>query len=318
MLLPVLLAAALFIAGAAALSVAFLLKLRFRSELDHRLGLLARAANSEADVSLNEILRRKAALADARIRRIFALGMSRTWGMKTRSPALLLSAAFAAMAAWLIVRFIFGLPLAASLPVCLLAAMLVPHMVLRLEQGAAECRFTDLFPDAVDTVARMLRSGLPATAAMRTVGDDSQPPVSAVFGRIADQMKIGMSLGDALNAASQQIPLPDFRFFAVAVNLQYATGGNLVQTLDTLSQMIRRRRAVRLKAKAVTAEIRLSAYVLGSLPFLTTAGLLFIQPDYLAPLFQDPRGHFILALAFGGLLLSALAMHKMMSSVSKA
>ena len=88
---------------------------------------------------------------------------------------------------------------------------------------------------------------------------------------IADQMRIGIPLGEALDASSQRIGLADFRFFSVAVALQHSTGGNLVNTLDVLSQIMRKRRAVRLKAKAVTSEIRLSAYVLGSLPIVTGA-----------------------------------------------
>jgi tight adherence protein B len=100
------------------------------------------------------------------------------------------------------------------------------------------------------------------------------------------------------------------------VSLQHSTGGNLVQTLDILSQIMRKRRAVRMKAKAVTSEIRLSAYVLGGLPFVTSAAILVIQPNYLTPLFNDPRGQMILAIAVGGLTLSVWAMRMMMKSVS--
>jgi tight adherence protein B len=82
-------------------------------------------------------------------------------------------------------------------------------------------------------------------------------------------MRIGIPFGEALSASGEKIALPDFRFFAVAINLQYATGGNLVFTLETLASIIRKRRAVRARAKALTSEIRLSAYVLGSLPFMT-------------------------------------------------
>ncbi|HKJ60857.1 MAG TPA: type II secretion system F family protein, partial [Hyphomicrobiales bacterium] len=101
-----------------------------------------------------------------------------------------------------------------------------------------------------------------------------------------------------------------------SVNLQYATGGNLVFTLESLASVIRKRRAVRAKAKALTSEIRMSAYVLGSLPLLTLSALLIIQPDYLSPLIYDPRGHTILAMAAGGLLLSMITMKKMMKSVT--
>jgi tight adherence protein B len=133
---------------------------------------------------------------------------------------------------------------------------------------------------------------------------------------VAEQIEIGASIEEALDNASQQIALADFRFFTVAVALQHATGGNLAATLEILSDIIRKRRAVRLKAKATTAEIRVSAYVLGSLPLLIIGALLLIQPGYLSPLFQDPRGHIIIAIAAGLLLLAAISIRQMMRSVT--
>ncbi|MDU6829336.1 MAG: type II secretion system F family protein, partial [Bradyrhizobium sp.] len=96
------------------------------------------------------------------------------------------------------------------------------------------------------------------------------------------------------------------------------TGGNLTATLESLSDIIRKRRAARLKAKAATGEIRLTAYTLGAIPILTTGALLVVQPRYLTPLWTDPRGHLILVLAGALLLLSFLTMRKMMRSVTNA
>jgi tight adherence protein B len=174
----------------------------------------------------------------------------------------------------------------------------------------------DLFPDAVDTVARMVRAGLPITAAVRTVAIEASPPISTEFAVIADQLKIGVPIEDTLDESSAKIGLPDFRFFTVAVALQYATGGNLMQTLEILSDIIRKRRAARLKAKAATGEIRITAYTLGAIPMVTTGALLVIQPGYLVPLWTDPRGHFILAMAGVCLLAAFLSMRAMMRTVT--
>jgi tight adherence protein B len=100
------------------------------------------------------------------------------------------------------------------------------------------------------------------------------------------------------------------------VALQYATGGNLTSTLEILSDIIRKRRATRLKAKAATGEIRITAYTLGGIPVLTTGALLVIQPGYLTPLWTDPRGHLIIAMAGAFLLLAFLSMRMMMRSVT--
>jgi tight adherence protein B len=235
--------------------------------------------------------------------------------MKSGAGKLFLTAFISAAAVWLMMNYLLGMHHLITASVSALAAFLVPNRLLRKEQRKAERKFNDLFPDAVDGVARMLRAGLPATAALRSVGEEAQEPVGDVFRTISDQMRIGIPFSDALSASSQKIGLQDFQFFTVAVNLQYATGGNLVVTLETLSNVIRKHRAVRSKAKAVTSEIRMSAYVLGSLPFLTLGALLLIQPDYLSPLITDPRGHIVLGMAAGGLLLSMITMKKMMASV---
>jgi tight adherence protein B len=166
-------------------------------------------------------------------------------------------------------------------------------------------------PDAIDMVVRVVRAGLPVGVAIRTVGQEAEPPLSTVFVKIADQADIGRPLGQALATTSETVGNPDFRFFAVAVALQQATGGNLTATLETLSEIIRRRRAVRLKARAATAEVRISGIVLGAIPFVVAGALLMVAPTYLAPLFADPRGNIILGLALLGLLLAGITMRAM-------
>jgi tight adherence protein B len=203
-----------------------------------------------------------------------------------------------------------------SILASLLALFFVPRFILSAEQRRTERKFTDAFPDAVDTVARMIKAGLPITAALQTVAVESKPPVSEVFAAISDSAKIGVPLKDALDENSTRIGLPDFRFFAVAVSLQYASGGNLTQTLEILSDIIRKRRAMRLKAKASTGEIKMTAYTLGAVPVFTTAVLLVSNPSYLVPLWADPRGHYILGVVGILVLLAYFSMRAMVRSVS--
>jgi tight adherence protein B len=308
--------AIVLVGGITALIGAYLVTRRFRRKVQTRVAQVALAGNLDAlDLGrkglANKFLNRAAEV----LKRFFALGIANSWGMKSGSGKLILTALISGAAAWLFMYYLLDMHHLIMASVSIVAAFLVPNRLLRKEQRKAERKFNDLFPDAVEAVARMLRAGLPATAALRAVGEDAQEPVGDVFRTISDQMRIGIPFSDALNAASQKIGLPDFQFFTVAVSLQYATGGNLVVTLETLSSVIRKQRAVRSKAKAVTSEIRLSAYVLGSLPFLTLGALLLIQPEYLAPLINDPRGHIVLGMAAGGLLLSMITMKKMMASV---
>jgi tight adherence protein B len=261
-------------------------------------------------------LKAKSRQFNEKLRRFFTLGSARTWGMKTGTAGLLSMIVVAGATVWLVTRIALGLPLVFAIPLTGVVAFLMPRAILLRQQKEVESQFTDLFPDAVVAISRMLRAGLPITTAVRSISHEAPPPVNDVFTLIADQIEIGAPIEDALDASSRHIGLPDFRFFAVAVVLQHATGGNLAATLEILADIVRRRRAVRLKARATTAEIRVSAYVLGALPFLIVGTLLIIQPGYLAPLVTDPRGHVILGLAVGGLLLAGLTMRQMMRSVT--
>jgi tight adherence protein B len=161
-------------------------------------------------------------------------------------------------------------------------------------------------------VVRMVRAGLPVGPSLRIVGDEADPPLSTVFTGIANLADIGIPLADALATTGEAVGSPDFRFFGVAVALQQATGGNLAATLETLSEIIRKRRAVRLKARAATSEIRISAIVLGAIPFFIVGALLVVSPGYLEPLISDPRGNFIVGAALLSLLLAFVTMRTMM------
>ncbi|HUZ92047.1 MAG TPA: type II secretion system F family protein [Methylocella sp.] len=311
------LALLLLLIGTTILTVSLMMSGRSRLEMEQRVNLVAGARKTPmaADI-FGGLLKEGTKKFDTQVRHIFTFGIKHTWAMQTSSLTLLLIAALSAGGAWLLTHSFFGLSPLLSGAVCVAASLLVPRFILSREQNRTERKFIDLFPDAVDTIARMVRAGLPITAAVRTVAIETTPPVSTVFATIADQLKIGVPIEATLDASSEEIGLPDFRFFTVAVGLQYATGGNLTRTLEILSDIIRKRRAARLKAKAATGEIRITAYTLGGIPVLTTGALLVIQPGYLTPLWTDPRGHFILAMAGTCLLLAFLSMRAMMRSVT--
>lgn len=311
-------AAALFLLllSGIALGGALLLSRRSRLEMEHRVLLVAVASEAPPPNTAGMWLKARSGTFDARMRRVFAVGSSHTWGMTAGALVLAMAAIVAGSATWFVMHILLGLSFWYAAPATLLAAFMVPRVILRRQQNKANNQFVDLFPASVDTIARMLRAGLPITSAVRSVSTEAPPPVNAVFTMVSNQIEIGAPIENALDIASQRIGLADFRFFTVAVALQHATGGNLAATLEILSDIIRRRRGVRLKAKATTAEIRVSAYVLGSLPLLIIGALLLIQPGYLTPLFNDPRGHIIIAAAGGLLLLAAISMRQMMRSVT--
>lgn len=305
----------MFAVSGGALVAALVISRRKRLTLENRVSLAAVAAG-KAPAPADPLRQTRTARFDIRMRRIFS-GNRPTWGMKASGPNVLVMAAAAAIAVLLVAYAGFGWPLWLVMPTAMSAAFALPRAVLLRQQKTADQQFTDLFPDAVIAIARMLRAGLPITTAVNAVSRESPAPVNGVFATISDQIEIGTPLETALDASSRQIGLADFRFFTMAIVMQHLTGGNLAATLEVLADIIRRRRAVRLKARATTAEIRVSAYVLASLPFLIVGSLLLIQPGYLSPLVADPRGHIIMVIAAVCLTLGALTMRQMMRSVTK-
>jgi tight adherence protein B len=322
----VLVTAALILGILAAVGLGLTLTLRqvrqYRHDLERQLNLVVDADRNGQAPDRAAMMELKATgslqILGRRLRGVFAIGQPRNWGMKAGAPALIAAAIAGAGVAWLAVRLGLHLSVWISAAAAVAAFFLAPRALLKHQQNVADKKFTEVFPDSIDMVIRMLRAGLPVTGAVRAVGDEAAPPVNAAFASLADQMAIGISFEDALATAGEHIGLADFRFFAVAVSLQRATGGNLAATLDILSDIMRKRRAMRLQAKATTGEVRMSAYVLGAIPFLIIGGLLVMTPDYLAPLISDRRGKIIIAIAVTSMLTGFGIIRQMMLSVTRA
>ena len=239
------------------------------------------------------------------------LGMTQTWGVR-RSGVRLLAFGAVASGAALTLALAMALPLWLAPPLSLALGYAACRFLVVREQQRAEIRFTEYFPSALDTVTRVLRAGLPTTAAIRAVAEEAPDVVAEAFADMADQLDIGVAVTDVLAQATQRIQLSDFRFFTVSVSLQHGTGGNLASTLEILADIIRRRRGVRKKAKALTAEVRMSSYILGAVPVIVLVGLSVVVPTYLAPLFHDPRGRLILGAAAINLAAGFVTMRTLM------
>jgi tight adherence protein B len=182
------------------------------------------------------------------------------------------------------------------------AAAGAPALLLRVGQSRYQRRFLDIFPDALDLIVRAVSSGLPAPEAIELVSREVRPPVGAAFQQLVDELRIGTELEEALQGAADRIRVPDFRFFAVSLLLQRQTGGGIAETLSNLGGIIRQRKALRLKARALTAEAHASAAIVAITPFVAGVGLFLINRDLITVLFFDPRGRFMLGIAVASLL----------------
>jgi tight adherence protein B len=188
------------------------------------------------------------------------------------------------------------------------AASAAPLFLLRLMQRRYQRQFLDIFPDALDLVARAVRAGLPALDALDVAARELPAPVGTELKRTLDEMRIGVDNDEALEHLAERVPVPDLRFFVVTLTLQRRTGGALAETLGNLSGVIRQRKALRRKARALTAEAKTSAWAVGLSPFLAGGAVYYHSPPLMMILFNDPRGRFMLGLAILFLVLGFVTM----------
>ncbi|MDT8343452.1 MAG: type II secretion system F family protein [Thermohalobaculum sp.] len=172
----------------------------------------------------------------------------------------------------------------ASLPIRLLVAMVISYgalfIWLRNKAKARISLLEEQFPDAIDLMVRSLRVGHPITAAIAIVAREMPDPLGSEFGLIADEATYGMNMNDALDRLAARVPVPDLRFFAIAVNIQSTSGGNLAEVLDGLSKVIRARFKLFRKVRAITAEARWSGWFLSFFPVLALLMVQVVKPDY--------------------------------------
>ena len=251
-------------------------------------------------VSLRRPLRQRAALFSAQwVRLDAALAATGNW---IGVPHLAVTGVVAAAAAVLLADRVMRLSPVLVIVLAAGAAAAGPTLLLRLAQSRYQRRFLDAFPDALDLIGRAVRAGLPAVEAMEVAGREIRPPVGIEFQRTLEEVRLGIDIGEALQNTAERIRVPDFRFYVVALALQRRTGGALAETLRNLSNIIRRRKEVRLKARALSAESKASAAVLAILPFVVGAILFTLNPSLMSILFHDSRGRYMLGLAALSLL----------------
>ncbi len=171
-----------------------------------------------------------------------------------------------------------------------LAALFVTRAVYLGADAKRTATLYRQFPDALATIVRAVRVGIPVTEALRAVAQDSEAPTSVEFMRLYDQVGIGTPLEDALREMAARNCLPEYRFFATALGLQSQTGGGLTETLENLADVVRKRVALKARGYALASEARTSSAVLTALPFFSGGALAVMNPSYMSTLFQEGPG----------------------------
>lgn len=191
--------------------------------------------------------------------------------------------------AGLILSTVIGLPLFAVIGVGVLAGAL-PLLYMLNAKRKRMITFEQQLPDALDLMGRAMRAGHAFSGALKMVGDEMPEPVAGEFRITFDEINYGISLQDALQNMATRIPSDDLRYFVIAVLIQRETGGNLTELLDSISALIRARLKLMGTIRVLSAEGRLSAWILGILPFAMAAILYIINPKFMSMLWTDPTG----------------------------
>jgi tight adherence protein B len=169
-------------------------------------------------------------------------------------------------------------------------------------------RMEQQLPDALDLLCRALRAGHALPSALRMAADDSPAPLAAEFRLLVDEVGYGAALPDALRRMALRNPGGDIGCFVVAVLIQRDTGGNLAELLAGIATLVRERQKLRGQVRVATAEARLSAWILGLLPFALAAALHVAHPGFIALLWTDPVGRRLLGVVLALLAIGLLWM----------
>jgi len=165
----------------------------------------------------------------------------------------------------------------------------LPHMVVNWYIGRRINSFITRFPDALELLVRGLRSGLPISETLTVVVSELPGPVADEFKLVIDRIRLGRSMEESLQDASDRLNLAEFSFFCITLAIQRETGGNLAETLAGLADVLRKRAQMKLKIKAMSSESKASAYIIGSLPFIVFFLIYSINPKYMGRFFIDER-----------------------------
>lgn len=171
-------------------------------------------------------------------------------------------------------------------------------------------KFEEQLPEALDLIGRALRAGHAFPSALKMVGDEMPDPIGGEFKVAFDEVNYGIAMQTALTNLAVRVPSLDLRYFVIAVLIQRETGGNLSEILDNISTIIRDRLKLLGKVRVLATEGRMSAWVLGLLPFATAFVINLVNPKFMAVLWTDPIGPKLIAAAVALMIFGALWMRK--------
>jgi tight adherence protein B len=196
---------------------------------------------------------------------------------------------------------------------CAVVPALFPFMYLRYKRRKRFKKFEEQLPETLDLIARSLKAGHAFSSGLRLVSEEMEDPISVEFEKTLNEINFGISTQDALINLTDRLPLDDLRFFVISVILQRETGGNLAEILENLARLIRERFKLNGHVRALSAQAKLSAYILVAVHFVIFLAIHFINPKFFEAFFENPSGRYILAGAVVWMIIGFFFMKKMVT-----
>ena len=188
-----------------------------------------------------------------------------------------------------------------------------PRWALHFLRKRRQKKFTSEFANAIDVIVRSVKTGLPVNEALKIVAKEIPDPVRGEFANLCEGLKVGVPLDQGLLRMYDNMPTPEVNFFAIVMTVQLKSGGNLSEALGNLSAVLRDRKRMQGKIKALSSEAKASAMIIGCLPPGVTLMVYFTTPSYITPLFTTRVGNLLLAGCAIWMSMSIFIMKKMIS-----
>lgn len=194
----------------------------------------------------------------------------------------------AGLALALLLSIFLGVSILASTIVFAVVGFVLPLLVLRRARSKRIQKFAKQLPDALDMIVRSLRAGHPASVAVGLVAREMPDPLGTEFGIVSDEITFGLSMEQAVRKLSQRVGFEGLHLLSVSLSIQAKTGGNLTGILSNLSSVLRERQKLRLKIRALSAEGRVSAWIISLFPLVMFGILLIVSPSYYGGVWNSP------------------------------
>jgi len=197
-------------------------------------------------------------------------------------------------AVFFIVPLLAGVGLLQSLGLGFAAAAGLPFWLLSFLKKRREAKFLEAFPDAVDVIVRGIKAGLPLLDSLKLIASEAEEPVRGEMRSIIDTQTIGIPLGEACLKLHDRMPLPEANFFGIVISIQQRAGGNLSEALGNLSRVLRDRKKMKAKIRAMSMEAKASAGIIGALPIAVMVLVYITSPQYISMLWTESLGRMML------------------------